>query len=606
MNLKLDQNNPMIIGLRYLLAAQLIPICLVLSPYLFIIRRNIEQFALTATLVFTVAATYLIFNLIVLAGFFINKKATLKFFFAYIIFFLLMNVAPFVVSVPSLWLDMGMHLVFVGIAIMVAYKLDIEKILFIFALSTLLLSVDITLNSVKITNLYRDEILRANLSEVRTLDKADIENISISEPAQRAGNVYHIVLDGFQSSAFEDALNLYEQKLPEEFISIEDFHSSYTVTSYSLSNILHGEYHTPETDLYDWQYNSFQKEGLYYDLAQRGVKTHLYPYYAYFCSENAENCHIANPYVDDFVKEQSVFQVVDLWFKYFIPSFLDKILCENCRFDQDDQARTDFGFSITDELGLKSPDFVPVNLMPYYSVKSVDRFIEHEKQRPRSGQYVFMHLELPHPPYIYDQNCQSTNPIRDFRYLNAEHSYYDLYVMQSSCALKLLNNMVAAIKDAGGYEESLIIVHSDHGFKFMDIPEIGYKSYYELTQEQRAKTDVGQEYHQELLESFTDVILFIKPPQNVSVSANIPIQPIDLAPMVKSHFSLETKDMMGLTLSQLQAIEQESRAPQKLYFNFFKLPELVPDPFYNYERDADSWVPINKESLKWKGQVYYD
>jgi arylsulfatase A-like enzyme len=285
---------------------------------------------------------------------------------------------------------------------------------------------------------------------------------------------------------------------------------------------------------------------------------------------------------------------------------VNKILCTNCRDNQDDQARTDFGFSITEKLNLKSPDFVPVNFMQYYSLQSIEQFKTDEKQRPNTGQYVFMHLEVPHPPYIYNEECTTETPITDYRYKRDGTPFYDYYVKQSACSIKLLNEITQTIKEAGNYEEAMIIVHSDHGFKFMLLPNGERKSYYELSQEQRSQADKGLPLHQSLLASFTDVIFFIKPPKDVKVSNDIPIHPIDIKPIIFEHFGLSTTHLNGLNLQQLHTVSQEERSPQKLYFNFFKMPELVPDAFLTYERKNNEWSPTRSHPLTWKGKKYHD
>lgn len=68
------------------------------------------------------------------------------------------------------------------------------------------------------------------------------------------------------------------------------------------------------------------------------------------------------------------------------------------------------------------------------------------------GKYFLIYLFSPHPPAFINKNCK-------FSYL-PDHKGYDSHF---SCALKKVGEFVNRLKREGVFEESLIIIHGDHG-----------------------------------------------------------------------------------------------------------------------------------------------
>jgi hypothetical protein len=75
-----------------------------------------------------------------------------------------------------------------------------------------------------------------------------------------------------------------------------------------------------------------------------------------------------------------------------------------------------------------------------------------ERRRPDRGQYVFLHVMFPHPPYILDETCDNHLP---------EPS--DVPVQQAKCANRLMLEWISELKRLGRFEPSLIILQADHG-----------------------------------------------------------------------------------------------------------------------------------------------
>ena len=96
-------------------------------------------------------------------------------------------------------------------------------------------------------------------------------------------------------------------------------------------------------------------------------------------------------------------------------------------------------------------------------------------EEARPGQAVFAHILLPHSPYAFSDDCtmetvaakwleslpQSAAPRRNTEASRALR--YPLYLKQVLCVQEQLNDIFQALKDRGLWENSIVIIHGDHG-----------------------------------------------------------------------------------------------------------------------------------------------
>lgn len=89
-----------------------------------------------------------------------------------------------------------------------------------------------------------------------------------------------------------------------------------------------------------------------------------------------------------------------------------------------------------------------------------------------SNTFVMAHLMLPHEPFILDERCEiGESEVWDPQFVDyyigtsreEAHKRWDRYIPQLACAHGMVMRLVEALKAAGIYEESTIIIHGDHG-----------------------------------------------------------------------------------------------------------------------------------------------
>jgi hypothetical protein len=105
------------------------------------------------------------------------------------------------------------------------------------------------------------------------------------------------------------------------------------------------------------------------------------------------------------------------------------------------------------------------------SLDAFDRMIAEVGQQD-AGRFVFAHILLPHEPFVLDGACQING---DEVERNATRtSYVEIgrrdalrrwraYLGQVACVHSRVMRLIAALRRAGRYDETTLIVHSDHG-----------------------------------------------------------------------------------------------------------------------------------------------
>lgn len=90
------------------------------------------------------------------------------------------------------------------------------------------------------------------------------------------------------------------------------------------------------------------------------------------------------------------------------------------------------------------------------SIQTVERFAQEAIVSTEQAVFKFIHLMLPHTPFRYDSQCNFT---KEFTQVTVRD-----YSVQSRCALRLASRVIQTLKTKGVYENSSIVVLSDHGF----------------------------------------------------------------------------------------------------------------------------------------------
>lgn len=130
---------------------------------------------------------------------------------------------------------------------------------------------------------------------------------------------------------------------------------------------------------------------------------------------------------------------------------------------------------ILSEKAIELPIWIlPSPLMPLSSLQILDALTEKIATLP-NGNIIYSHLMFPHQPYVIRSDC-SLNPLQNEWKLNggdyaleqkntpvSREERYQLYYKQMECLNKKLDNLFQQMRKNGIYDDSIIILHGDHG-----------------------------------------------------------------------------------------------------------------------------------------------
>lgn len=244
-------------------------------------------------------------------------------------------------------------------------------------------------------------------------------------------NIYHLILDGYQSDIF--ALTL-DQPLRE---SLQGFRyypqniSLYANTALSVPSVFSSTSWLGEVSAEAFAEQAFTAP----DSLPVLLRAHGYDTTAYLNQEFAfepnrfvtiDKHHefaTARPWTDR--------AFMWLWVYAYLPAPV---------------ARYSLGAGVIERIenGQLSPEGSAL-----VSLDVFEGFLAREPTLPGSGRYTFLHLLLPHPPYRMSAECEArewTSELEQYR-----------------CANRIIMRLVAELRRLDRFDGSLVVIHADHG-----------------------------------------------------------------------------------------------------------------------------------------------
>lgn len=298
----------------------------------------------------------------------------------------------------------------------------------------------------------------------QTINKQQSVNTDVDEEIfafSSEDNVVVIVLDAFGSEFFQKIL-LQNEKISHElqgFVSYKDAISQYPQTRSSLVSFLTGKMISEGVNYSEYLRNTVAKRGMPKYYENHGylvsVISTAYVWFSEFYQKRflyrvpAESQQVSNASDGMKLLDYSLFRSSPHIFKHHI-------------YNSGFWFFSDYFSGYT-----RKPDIYPTRsaeMMDYYPTKI--------HVSDSSSRFKFLHFVLPHPKFVYDEYCEFKTNIK----------YSDnAMLQQSKCALKKLLTLFKAMKEKGVYDNSLIVVMSDHGAKmYKNSDEIGMPSEFEL------------------------------------------------------------------------------------------------------------------------------
>jgi hypothetical protein len=262
----------------------------------------------------------------------------------------------------------------------------------------------------------------------------------------RLPNVYHLLVDAFPRDLFEASLPPEARQAFAGFVRV-DLASPLRHTMQVLPWILAGQW---TGDARTRLHRTLTGESsLFGDFRRAGYRSvGFVPNYLYRSNPPALDVSVfldESVYLDgrDTIRLKAMHSALfrRLWLYSVLPTALTRRLAEANRFG------LDAGM-------LRSVETLRVSALaqPVVSKLGMERFLEVEPYLPAHGRYTFVHLLLPHLPYVLRSDCTDGGVL----------SPTDLK-QQTDCTLRLVVRFLDTLRSLGRLDGSVILIHGDHG-----------------------------------------------------------------------------------------------------------------------------------------------
>ena len=285
-------------------------------------------------------------------------------------------------------------------------------------------------------------ILFSTYQHDKILAKSKLNNYSTANQ-QNLGNIYHIVFDAYSSNVFMKSLKLmqFEEDF-SGFIFFENNLANYQSTDASIPSFMTGTFYK-QGSFRQWQNQSITG-GIRKSLQEIGYNVSLYvPTRAdFWMYENAQYSRTSHELANEFRKNDSM-QLAQISLVRVAPNFLR----------QETYSHSPYLFNSVSQLFSGRENSDSSGFYKEFSVPLYRMFLKEENERASKGNYVYVHLVLPHPPFKWSHECDYSPDGKATDFLQ-----------QSHCSTRLMVELIQKLKMLNRYDSSTIIFQSDHGY----------------------------------------------------------------------------------------------------------------------------------------------
>jgi len=262
----------------------------------------------------------------------------------------------------------------------------------------------------------------------------------------RTKNAIHIVLDGFQSDAFDDILRDDRERLDKSFsgaVFFADHAGAFPTTIASIPAMLTGKTsYRNEQPLQNYFRDRFEEGSLFKSLRDAGYRVDNITEWPYDDSSETHSYRIRRPYVSygEYTRF-TAWQLADLSVFRHAPHMLRQRIYN----DQKWRLQQLFGPRDTGTRRYHSGNAAAV----------LDEFARRLTPAVDGPLYKFMHVGIPHLPVVLNANCEFIGAVRS--------PDREAFRGQARCAVAKVTAILDRLRERGLYDSSLIIITSDHG-----------------------------------------------------------------------------------------------------------------------------------------------
>lgn len=250
-------------------------------------------------------------------------------------------------------------------------------------------------------------------------------------------NIYHFVMDEYQTELFTNTVTPELESKLGGFVMYPNNTSVFGRTEMSLPSMFLGKNYDFKSPPIEFQQSALAKGGSYlHTLNEAGYSTSavMHPVFDFKINQFDSVLFHKSIVKNDPAEDRK--SLLKLWLFSVLPTRVSSLFLADTDADQ-----------------LRYKNLLSTSA-PNISYNSSRIMMDNEKNLPANGRYQLLHLLIPHFPHTLSSECQfgkqyKTNP-----------------KTHTECANKVVTDYIAELKRLGRFENSLIIVNSDHGSGF--------------------------------------------------------------------------------------------------------------------------------------------
>lgn len=251
-------------------------------------------------------------------------------------------------------------------------------------------------------------------------------------------NFIMLVVDAVDATAFNELFNEHDEygSVLSDFTYYQNTMSTYPYTQHSIPFILSGEWYENKTSFTDYNVNAYKNSPLFNELKKRNYQLGLY--------------ELETPMSDDSIKcFENIKDVGNLEFSFKDYAKFSKLIIKLVGFKY---APFDLkGQCVVDTADFRS--FINIVLRDVYDWANgafYNDSLSENIELTDSKCFKFYHIEGAHVPFDYDEN------------LNIVEN--GTYLMKIESTMTVVKAYLEKLKAADVYDNSVIMIMSDHGF----------------------------------------------------------------------------------------------------------------------------------------------
>ncbi|MBP7569953.1 MAG: sulfatase-like hydrolase/transferase [Acidobacteria bacterium] len=269
----------------------------------------------------------------------------------------------------------------------------------------------------------------------------------------RGTNIIHLVLDGFPSEIFAEAMDGQRGARDRDFsgfVFFADHLGSFRSTRGSMPAMLAGVNYRNEAPFNDFRARAWRGSSIFSVLARQGYRIHSITFHPgehppSSIGRRAVRYGIPTPYADRRTYERfAAAQVLDLTLFRHAPTSLKR------RVYNDDR------WVLQQWTGSAARQVRQSNHLAF-----LDDFTRRLAIASDQPVYLFLHVIPPHPPVVLDSSCT---------FVGQQPLTRATFAGQAACALTHVRGFLDRLRALGVYDSSAILLTADHGWA-LDRPD---------------------------------------------------------------------------------------------------------------------------------------